>query len=81
MTVPVRGGPVAVVVERAADRGEVDVYVDGTKRARVDTGAATTAHRMIVWESLLAPGSHTLRLVAVGTPGRPRVDLDALLLP
>ena len=74
----VRGGALGLVMEKAANRGSVDVYIDGTKAATVDTHAATTVHRTVVWQTLLSPGVHTLGLVNDATPGHPRIDLDAI---
>jgi hypothetical protein len=52
--------------------------VDGVLEASVDTYAASTSYRQVVfarsWSTL---GPHTLKIVVVGTAGRPRVDIDA----
>lgn len=73
-------GPVALVMEKAADRGKADVFVDGVKKATVDTHADTTQHRVVVWQGIYMSGTHTLRVVNRATPGHPRIDLDTLLL-
>lgn len=78
-TITVTGGSVALVTTRGPGRGAVDLYVDGTLVGRLDTYAKTTTHRVQAWSrSWATPGDHTIRLVVVGTKGRPRVDLDAL---
>jgi hypothetical protein len=55
------------------------VYVDGVFVATVDLYAASASYRSVAyartWSSL---GTHTIRIVVVGTAGRPRVDLDAI---
>jgi hypothetical protein len=79
VTFAVGGGPVALVMEKAANRGSADVYVDGVRKATVNTNAATTAPRQVVWQATLAPGSHQVRVVCKATAGHPRIDVDALL--
>jgi hypothetical protein len=69
-------GPIALVMEKAADRGKADVFVDGVKKATVDTHSATTKHRIVVWQGLYTKGSHTLKVVNKATVGHPRIDLD-----
>lgn len=59
-------------------RGEARIYVDGVLEATIDLNAATTTYRYVAftktWSSV---GTHTIKVVAVGTVGRPRVDVDA----
>jgi hypothetical protein len=69
----------AVVAETAPNRGELSVRVDGVERAVVDTGAAAQRSRVVVWEGAVEPGDE-VELVNLATPGRPRIDLDALIL-
>lgn len=73
------GGPVAVTMERKFDRGKVNVLVDGKRSATVDTGSSAgspAVHSAVVWTAHLTPGTHTVEIVNLATPGRPRVDLD-----
>jgi len=70
--------PVGLVMERAPNRGKVRILVDGVRIAIVDTYAPTKLHRTVVWTGRIEAGTHTLSLVNVGTPGRPRIDVDAL---
>jgi hypothetical protein len=74
-------GPVGLVMEKAADRGKADVYVDGIKKATIDTHATKTAHCQVVWQAMLGAGSHTIKIVNLATAGHPRIDLDAALIP
>ncbi|HXI45545.1 MAG TPA: N-acetylmuramoyl-L-alanine amidase [Candidatus Acidoferrales bacterium] len=75
------GRSIAVVSTLAANRGQVKIYLDGVFVATVDTHAASTAYRRVIWSRTFATsGSHTIRLVVVGTAGRPRFDLDAFLV-
>lgn len=68
-------------MEKAPNRGSADVYVDGVKKATVNTYSSTTAHRVIVWQTVLAAGAHVVKVVNRATAGHPRIDLDAVLNP
>jgi len=58
-------------------RGKAKVYIDGTYIKTVDTGNGSFLARSALfayrWSS---PGEHTIRIVVVGTSGRPMVALD-----
>ncbi len=72
------GRSIALVSLRAADCGALRVYVDGALVATVDTHAVTLTARWVAWSRTWArSGTHTVKLVAVGTAGRPRADVDA----
>lgn len=70
---------IGLVMETAPDRGKFQIWVNGALRATVDTYAATKKHRTVVWTGKV-PADSTIRLVNLATPGRPRIDLDAVLL-
>jgi hypothetical protein len=75
------GQTLALVMEKAANRGVVKISVDGGTATSVDTYAVTPTHRVIVWQkALAAPGAHTIKLVNAATSGRPRIDVDSLVL-
>lgn len=74
-----RDDHVALVMAKGPARGKFDVYVDGIKKATVDTYAATNTNRVIVWDTWMAAGKHTVRVVNLATSGRSRIDLDAIL--
>jgi hypothetical protein len=60
------------------DHGAAKVYVDGVLVTTIDLHAASTTYRRVAYaRSWSASGNHTLRIVVVGTAGRPRVDIDA----
>ncbi len=67
----------AFVTTIASSRGSVWIYIDGYYRATISL-AGPTAYRRIAystgWASL---GTHSIKIVVVGTVGHPRVDLDA----
>jgi len=70
---------VALVMHRGPDRGRFRVYVDGQLRSTVDLRAATSQPRMIVWQTAFRDFGHTVKVQNLATPGRPRIDLDAVL--
>ncbi len=72
------GRAVSWVTTLGATAGEVQVWVDGVLASTVDTSAATTAYRQVVFgKSWSTYASHTIKLVVVGTADRPAVNLDA----
>ena len=73
------GRAIALVTTRAPLRGKVKVYVDGAYVTTIDNYASTASYRSVVWQrSWASAGTHTVRVVVVGTIGRPRFDFDAL---
>jgi hypothetical protein len=75
------GRSASLVMSRTPSSGRVTVYLDGDRIGSLDLGAATTAHRQAVfarnWGVL---GTHTVKLVVEGTPGRPGVLADGLVV-
>lgn len=72
------GRSVAWVTTTAKNRGKAKLYLDGTYIKTVDLYALTTAYRVQVYAKTFSKsGTHTLRIVVLGTSGRPRVDVDA----
>lgn len=72
---------IGLVMEKAPNRGRFTLLVDGVSKGTVDTFASSPTHRVIVWAGTLAvAGHHVVRLVNQATAGRPRIDLDAVLL-
>jgi len=79
MTYSFKGRAIAWVSTFAPNRGMAKVYIDGSLVATVDTGAPGLAfHRVAFARTWSASGYHTIRIVVLGTAGRPRVDIDAL---
>jgi hypothetical protein len=76
LTTSARG--LAFVTTRGPGRGSARIYVDGILVATVDLWNATYQYRYVAYAaSWSALGTHTLRVVVVGTVGHPRVDIDA----
>ena len=71
---------VGLVMSKGPGRGRADITVDGAKVATIDTYAATTQNRIIVWTRDLGSGSHTVQIKNLATSGHPRIDLDAVLV-
>jgi hypothetical protein len=77
-TMAFSGRAVAWVTTLRDTAGVAKVYVDGVLSATIDTVAASTTYRQIVFsKSWTSYGAHTIQIVVVGTAGRPQVDLDA----
>lgn len=74
------GRSAAWVVSRAATSGQVYVYVDGVKSATVDLKSTTTKYRDAIWaKSWSTSARHTVKIVVVGTSGRPAITTDGLV--
>lgn len=74
------GQVVAVLAEKAANRGSMTISVDAGTPTAIDTYAPTATHRVIVWQRAIStPGTHTIRISNAGTSGRPRIDVDGIL--
>ena len=77
-TLTFNGRAVAWVTTLGEDSGEVQVWVDGALVTTVDTHADSTTYRQVVFsEGWSGYGSHTIKLVAVGTAEHPKAVLDA----
>ncbi|MGY5053845.1 N-acetylmuramoyl-L-alanine amidase [Streptomyces sp. 900105755] len=73
------GRSVAWIVSRAATSGQAYIYVDGTKVTTVDLKSSTTLYRQAIWtKTWSASAKHTLKIVVVGTAGRPTVTTDGI---
>lgn len=71
---------VALVMDRGPGHGRARVLVDGTARKTIDTERDVVAHRVVVWTGTLLPGTHKVRVVNLATPGRARIDFDAVVV-
>jgi hypothetical protein len=73
------GRAVAFISTMAATRGKASIWIDGTYVTFVDLYSATTKYRQIVWQtSWLSAGPHKMEIKVLSTPGRTRVDADAV---
>ena len=60
--------------------GKENLSVDGGRAQIVDTVAANTREKVIVWQQTLNVGTHTVKVTNAGTKGRSRVDIDSVLV-
>ena len=71
------GRSVAWVARRGPTSGRAQIYIDGRLVKTIDLRSATRIDREVVYQrTWSAVGSHTIRIVNLGTSGRPRIDLD-----
>ncbi len=75
------GRTVAYVTPTGPSRGSARVFVDGVLLKTVNLHKSPAQPRQVLftwtWPTI---GTHTIRVVVAGTPGHPRVDLDAFLV-
>lgn len=75
------GRSIALVGPRGPSRGSARVYLDGLYAGTISLYSAASQARKIVFSKGWArSATHSLRLVVAGTPGHPRVDIDAFLI-
>ena len=75
------GRAVAVIAPKGATRGSARVYVDNVYAGAISLYRSSTLNRVVVFgRSWTSSGTHTVKLVLVGTAGRPRVDIDAFAI-
>jgi len=71
---------VSWVADLGPSRGQAKVYVDGAYAHTVNLYSATFHARQVVYvASWSTNGSHSIRIVNVGTAGHSRVDIDAFV--
>ncbi|MEV7019300.1 N-acetylmuramoyl-L-alanine amidase [Streptomyces sp. NPDC093991] len=74
------GRSVAWTVSRAATSGQAHVYVDGKKAATVDLKSSTIKYRDAIWtRTWSGSAKHTIKIVVVGTKGRPAITTDGIV--
>ncbi|MFU8850658.1 peptidoglycan recognition protein [Micromonospora sp. SL1-18] len=74
------GRSVSFVATKTSASGRVEIWVDGVKNTTLDLKSSTTQYRRGVWaKSWTGSGRHTVKIVVVGTSGRPRVITDGLV--
>ena len=64
------------VTTRSPTRGAAQIWIDGVLKATVDLNSSTTTYRFVAYAAVWGEvGTHTIRVVSVGSPAR--VDIDA----
>jgi subtilisin family serine protease len=72
---------IAVVGRRSATSGQAKIYVDGVLRSTIDLRRSTTQNRVVLFStSWTTVATHAVRVVVVGTSGRPRIDIDGFAI-
>ena len=80
-TITFTGRSFGLVSREARLAGEFQVFVDGEDAGIVDLKSRYRIFQRVVFaRSWPTSGEHTVRMVALGTELRPRVDLDAFLV-
>ncbi len=75
------GTDVAWISTRGPKRGKVKIYLDGVLKGKVDLySSASFARRISYTATGLTSGPHRLKIVVLGTRGRPRVDIDGFVV-
>ncbi|OKI58017.1 hypothetical protein A6A27_07215 [Micromonospora sp. CB01531] len=74
------GRSVSFVATKTTTSGQVEIWVDGVKNTTLDLKSSTTEYRRILWtKNWTGTARHTVKIVVVGTSGRPRVITDGLV--
>lgn len=81
LTATVTGRGFALVMPRGPTRGQARVYLDGSLIATISLYRSSSLARQVVLSRAWAvEATRTVRVVVVGTTGRPRIDLDAIVV-
>jgi len=74
------GAHVALIMAKGPARGKAAIYFDGHYVKTIDTYAPANINRIVMWDKeLQGTSNHTIKIVNLATPGRPRIDIDAYL--
>jgi hypothetical protein len=71
----------ALVMPKNTNRGQASISVDGASPAVVDTYAASAQNRVLVWQvEFPSTATHKVVVTNKATPGRSRIDVDAVVV-
>lgn len=74
------GTDVVWIAQRGPKRGVANVFIDGVK-THVDLYSSSLSERRVVFVATgLSNGQHMIKIKVKGTSGRPRVDVDGVLV-
>ncbi len=74
------GRQIAWVASKSKARGQAAVYIDGKHVRNVNLYSKTLIRKRIVFTyGWAANGTHTIKIVCLGTKGHPAVNIDALI--
>jgi hypothetical protein len=75
------GRGIALVGATGPLRGRAEVWLDGARVATIDTRSTASAGRVLLYAGAVSPATpHTIEVRVLGTPGRPRIDVDGFLV-
>lgn len=75
------GQAVGLVSTMTRTRGKARIYVDGKLQSDINLYSSTTLYRRTVWaKAWTTSGTHTVKIVVLGTSGHPSVDVDAFIV-
>ena len=75
------GRQIGWVASKSKARGQAAVYIDGTRVKTVNLYTTSLRHKRIVFtHGWTTNGTHTIKIVCLGTKGHPAVDIDTLLV-
>ena len=67
-----------MIAPKGSSRGTVRVYIDGTSIGTVSAYRSSSQSKIVLFaRNWSSSGSHTIRLLVLGTSGHPRFDIDA----
>jgi hypothetical protein len=73
------GRAVSLVATRASTAGQGYVYLDGVKVATINLYNTKTLNNQAVWShGWSASGTHTVKIVVVGTSGHPTLPIEGI---
>jgi subtilisin family serine protease len=71
---------IAVIGRQGPTSGQARIYVDGTLVSTIDLRRSVARNRVVLFSRWWATAAtHTVKVVVLGTSGRPRVDIDGFV--
>jgi hypothetical protein len=81
VTATVSARQLAIVGPVGPSRGSAAVYVNGIYQGTISFRSSRASNRRVVWSKVFPTDAiRTLQIRALGTAGRPRIDIDAILV-
>lgn len=73
------GNSVNLITTKGPGRGKAKIYIDNVYKTTIDTYSSTTKYRQSLYSTKFSKtGTHTIKIVNLGTRRRSRVDIDGL---
>jgi hypothetical protein len=74
------GTDVVWIAQRGPKRGVANVFIDGVKTSVDLYSSSLTERRVVFIATGLSNGQHTIKIKVKATSGRPRIDVDGILV-